>query len=406
MSPPHSLSSTSGKHLPAEGLPLGSLLALAMTGLISIMTETLPAGLLPEISAGLAISPSQAGQLVTAYALGSMLAVLPLTIITQHWRRRMTLLTAVFGFLIFNIATALSTDYIFTLFVRFMAGVAAGLSWSLIAGYARRLVKPELQGRAVAVAMLGTPIALSIGVPAGTWLGHLVGWRMAFHGMSLFTVALVVWILLMLPDFPGQTRAKHLGLWQVLCTPGVRPVLVVILTWMLAHNILYTYIAPYVAQAGLASQVDMVLLVFGVAALGGIGLIGRLVDRHLRTATLASLVVFSLGLVVMGIWADISTAVYISTAIWGITFGGAATLLVTAVADAAGEGADVAVSLTVVVWNAAIAGGGFFGGMLLKHVGVVAFPWLALLLIAVGLAVVVTSYRFSFKPGPRAHANH
>ena len=57
-----------------DRLPIGALLALAMTGFICIVTETLPAGLLPLISEGLAISPSMAGQMVTAYALGSVLA--------------------------------------------------------------------------------------------------------------------------------------------------------------------------------------------------------------------------------------------------------------------------------------------------------------------------------------------
>ena len=64
-------------------LPLGALLALAMAGFICIVTETLPAGLLPEIGQGLDISPSLAGQMVTVYALGSLLAAIPLTIATQ-----------------------------------------------------------------------------------------------------------------------------------------------------------------------------------------------------------------------------------------------------------------------------------------------------------------------------------
>ena len=79
--------------------------------------------------------------------------------------------------------------------------------------------------------------------------------------------------------------------------------------------------------------------------------------------------------------------------------------LVTAIADAAGKGAGVAVSLTVVVWNAAIAGGGFFGGVLLQHVGIVSFPWVALLLVIVGLIVASASYRYAFRPGARLHPN-
>lgn len=106
----------------SERLPVGALLALAMTGFICIVTETLPAGLLPLISEGLAISPSMAGQMVTAYALGSVLAVIPMTIATRGWRRRNVLLLTVVGFLLFNSITALSSHYGVTLVARFLPG--------------------------------------------------------------------------------------------------------------------------------------------------------------------------------------------------------------------------------------------------------------------------------------------
>ncbi|RMS70500.1 Major facilitator family transporter [Pseudomonas savastanoi] len=254
----------------SEKLPLGALLALAMTGFICIVTETLPAGLLPEIGSGLGVSASFAGQMVTVYALGSLLAAIPLTIASQSWRRRTVLLLTIVGFLIFNSVTALSSSYWLTLIARFFAGVSAGLAWSLIAGYARRMVVPQLQGRALAVAMVGTPIALSLGVPLGTWLGGLMGWRMAFGLMSGMTLLLIIWVLIKVPDYPGQSASQRMALRQVFFTPGVRSVLGVVFTWMLAYNILYTYVAPFVSEAGLASDVDLVLLTFGVAALAGI----------------------------------------------------------------------------------------------------------------------------------------
>lgn len=71
-----------------RGLPLASLLAFAMTGFIAILTETLPAGLLPEIGKGLGVSQVMAGQLVSIYALGSLLAAIPLTVLTSGWRRK------------------------------------------------------------------------------------------------------------------------------------------------------------------------------------------------------------------------------------------------------------------------------------------------------------------------------
>lgn len=387
-----------------EKLPLGALLALAMTGFICIVTETLPAGLLPEIGSGLGISASLAGQMVTVYALGSLLAAIPLTIATQSWRRRTVLLLTVVGFLIFNSITALSSDYWLTLIARFFAGVSAGLAWSLIAGYARRMVTPQLQGRALAVAMVGTPIALSLGVPLGTWLGGFMGWRMAFGLMSGLTLALIAWVLIKVPDYPGQSSSQRMALRQVFFTPGVRSVLGVVFTWMLAHNILYTYVAPFISQAGLTRDVDLVLLAFGVAALVGIWLTGRLVDRHLRIAVLASLATFAAVSIFFGVFSASAWAIYLGVFVWGLTFGGAATLLQTALADAAGKGADVALSMNVVVWNSAIAGGGLLGGVLLGQWGVAAFPGVLLALLLLSLAIAFRARVHGFPQGHRSPA--
>ena len=395
MTPSLSLSASS------ERLPIGALLALAMTGFICIVTETLPAGLLPLISEGLAISPSMAGQMVTAYALGSVLAVIPMTIATRGWRRRNVLLLTIVGFLLFNSVTALSSHYGVTLVARFFAGVAAGLAWSLLAGYARRMVAPHQQGRALAVAMVGTPIALSLGVPLGTWLGGLIGWRTTFGLMSALTLGLIIWVLVKVPDYPPQAAHQRLSLRKVLATPGVRPVLAVVISWMLAHNILYTYIAPFVAQAGLAQRVDGVLLVFGVAALAGIGLTARLVEPWLRNTVLVSLATFAAVSVVFSFVGSLPQVIYLGVAVWGLSFGGAATLLQTALADAAGDGADVALSLNVVAWNSAIAASGVAGGVLLETWGAASFPWAMLLLITLSFSLAWGARSHGFKPGPR-----
>ncbi|MES2533883.1 MAG: MFS transporter [Pseudomonadota bacterium] len=375
-----------------------------MTGFICIVTETLPAGLLPLVGAGLGVSQALAGQTVTAYALGSVIAAIPLTIATQGWRRRNALLLAIVGFLVFNTVTAVSSNFLVTMAARFFAGASAGLAWSLLASYARRMVSPDQQGKALALAMIGTPIALSVGVPLGTLMGGLVGWRSAFGIMSGLTLLLVIWVLAKVPDYPGQAGLQRLPLRKVLTTPGVRPVLGVVIAWMLAHNILYTYVAPFVAQAGLRGRVDLVLLVFGLAALAGIGITSRLVDRYLRAATLASLAAFAgVAFLFTGL-ANVPAAIHVGVAVWGLSFGGAATLLQTALADAAGEGADVALSMNVVAWNSAIAGGGVIGGVLLNTWGPQSFPWalIAFLMLALAITRSARSNGFPSATRPRS----
>lgn len=389
----------------ASPLPLSALLAMAMTGFIGIMTETLPAGLLPQIAAGLNVSQAMAGQLITLYAAGSLMAVIPLAAMTRGWNRRTALLTAILGFLVFNTLTTFSTNYLVTLFARWMAGAAAGLAWGLLAGYARRMVPVHQQGRALSVAMLGAPVALSVGVPLGTWMGTLLGWRMAFGVMSAVTLLLVVWVMRKVPDYPGQAAGQRQSLRHVIMMPGVRSILAVILLWMLTHNLLYTYIVPFLTLSGLAERADQILLVFGIGALAGIAFTGLQVDKRLRKTLLASLALFALISLGLALDGHSPLMVTLCVAIWGLTFGGAATLLQTAIADATGEQGDMAQSLVVVSWNLAIAGGGLSGGILLNTAGVSIFPWTMLVLLLAALIIAWCAKRHGFKPGARYAEN-
>lgn len=357
-----------------DRLPLSALLALATAGFVTILTEALPAGLLSQIAADLDVSQSLVGQMVTIYAVGSLVAAIPLVALTRSWCRRPLLVTAVSGFALVNTVTALSHDYTLIMAARFLAGVFAGLLWALAAGYASRMVAPRLQGRAITIAMLGAPVALSIGIPAGTLLGAMAGWRLTFGLLSLVAILLVGWVLWALPDFPGQRSERRLPLSSVFRLPGIRPVLFVMFAVVLAHNILYTYIVPFLQPSGLSGEADRVLLVFGIASLVVIPLIGVLVDRHLRLLVLASMSLFAAASLLLAVWSDQPAAIYAGVIAWGLAFGGAATLFQTASAKAAGVEADAAQSMIVTIWNAAMAGGGLGGGLLLDSVGAGIFP--------------------------------
>lgn len=385
----------------AARLPIASLLALALAGFVTILTEALPAGLLPQISAGLSISEALAGQLVTIYAIGSLAAAIPLTAATQGVRRRPLLLAALAGFALANTVTTFSGSYVLTMVARFLAGVSAGLLWALLAGYASRMVPDHQKGQAIAIAMVGTPLALSLGVPAGTFLGNLVGWRMCFGIMSALALVLMVWVRIKVPDFAGQAAGKRLPLGRVFTIAGVRPVLFVVLAFVLAHNILYTYIASFLATMDMGERTDLVLLVFGVTSLLGIWIIGVLIDRHLRALTLASTALFGLSALVLGTAGDAPAVVYAAVAAWGLAFGGAATLFQTAIAKTAGDAADVTQSMLVTAWNMAIAGGGIIGGVLLDRFGVAAFSPALLVLLAVTLVVVWAARQHGFPAARR-----
>ena len=380
-----------------SGLPIWKLLAFTLAGFLAIMTETMPAGLLPQISESLGVSKALAGQLVTFYALGSVLAAIPVIAATRSWNRRRLFLLAVAGLLVFNVITTLSSHYAIIIAARFAAGMAAGVIWGLLPGYVLRMVANNVQGRALAIAGVGQPIALAVGVPLGTWLGLLFDWRGVFWIMSALTLLLLIWVRLAIPDFAGQSDKERLPIRRIFLMPGIRPVLLTLFVWITAHNLLYTYIEPFLASVGLAERVDVVLLLFGIAAMVGIWLTGLLVDHWLRAMALISLSAFAVAALILGFSGGSTAIVLIGIAIWGLTFGGAPIMLQTALAGAAGENADVAQSMFVTIFNLAVAGGGVIGALLLNRIGAVSFPWAVLALALLGLSIVWSAKTNGFR---------
>lgn len=366
---------------------------------MGILTEALPAGVLPEMARDLSVSESAMGQALTVYALATGLAAIPVSAATAAWGRKPLLLLAVATFAIANTITAISGGYVLTMIFRAVAGMAAAVIWAELVGYARRLAPAHLQGRAIAITMAGIPLALSLGIPVGTFLGGMFGWRLTFGLVTVLSVVLLGWISVSVPNHPGQRPEHRESILGALRTPGVVAVLFVVAAYVLAHNVLYTYIAPFINSNHMRDSRDVVLLVFGIASMVSIWITGALVDRRLRTLTIASAVLFVAAAVLLVLRADVSAFVYIAMVLWGLGWGGVATLLQTAVTDAGGDRAQ---ALLVTTWNPSMAGGGAVGGILLGVVGPVSFPWAVLVLLAPVLLVVVAGRAHAFpvkRPG-------
>ena len=367
------------------------LVALASATFITVLTECVAAGLLPSISSDLGISASLVGQLTTAYALGSLLTAIPMVELTSHLQRRPLLMAALLGFALANSTMTWTDSYSLMLASRFVGGIAAGLLWSLVAGYASRMVVPEQQGRAISVVMVGIPLAMTIGIPAGTWLAQHVGWRWVFGLMSLLSVALVAWSRITLPQVAGVTAQQSGTLRKVLKRPGLIAVYAVMLFAVLAHNTLYTYIAPFAALSGSQGSLDRLLLLFGVTSVVSIAVTGALIDRWMRALIAAEMVLFLAAAVAMALWPASQVVLVTAVALWGLGFGGVSALIQTAVARRSAEQVDLGQSLVVVGWNLAIAGGGAAGGAVLKSASAAMLPWLLVALLVLTLWVALAA---------------
>jgi predicted MFS family arabinose efflux permease len=248
----------------------------------------------------------------------------------------------------------------------------------------------------MAIVMAGIPAALSLGVPAGTNHRGAHGWRTTFWVMTALAVVLLGWIAALVPDRPGLPRGERPAILRTLAVPGVAAILLVTFVFVLAHTVLYTYIATFLDHLGLAAAVDLVLLVFGVASLASIWITGAHIDRRLRALTIAGTLLVGAAATLLALPTGNLALVCIAAALWGLGWGGIPTLLQTAAGHAGGSAADSAQAMLVTLWNAAMAGGGVAGGLLLDLHGPTAFPWTVLVLLLPVLATVVLARTHAF----------
>ncbi|WP_049827497.1 MFS transporter [Paenibacillus maysiensis] len=143
----------------------------------------------------------------------------------------------------------------------------------------------------------------------------------------------------------------------------------------------------------------LALAFFGIAALVGIWITGVFIDRWLRKLVLISLISFVLISIAISFSNSNVLMIYIIVTVWGLTFGGAATLLQTALAQAAGESkVDMVMPINTTVWNLAVAGGGVAGGILLETFGARSFSWALFMLLFLALLVAWRGKKHSFPP--------
>jgi predicted MFS family arabinose efflux permease len=382
-------------------LPWGPLLLLAAVGFVSVVTELLPAGLLPQIGAAFGVGESRTGLMMAGYAAVIVVTVVPVMAATARLPRRAVLLTALTAFAASNVLVALSPAFPVALGARLVGGTAHGMAWSLLAPYVARLVPEHRVGRAMAVVLGGPSVAAAAGAPLATVLGSAVGWRVSFAVLAAVILALAAAVRVVVPLVPDADGSQSSSFLAAARCPGV-PLIAV--AWPLlaaAHFTLLTYIAPVLSDAGQPPfATSLSLSALGVAGLGGIWLAGRTVDTWPRRALLGTIAAWVLSVGALSALAGSLVAALLLVAVWGAAVTAGTIYNQVALLRAAGPLRDPATTLIVLTTQVGVGVGSVYGGLALDAVGSSLVPLAAAVPAALALAIVLRARRTSYPPGP------
>lgn len=372
------MSASSPAHAaPVPRHPWWAVSAIGLATFSVITTEMLPVGLLTPIAEDLGASTGTAGLMISLPALLAALFA-PLVVIAAGGIDRRRILCALLGLLLAaNLASALAPGIGWLLAARVLVGFCMGGIWAIAGGLAARLVPAQRIGLATSIIFGGVAAASVLGVPLGALIGDALGWRSAFVAMALFSAAVMLLHLRVVPALPVSTSVRPQQFVQQLGHRGLQRGLWLTLLLVAGHFVAFTYVRPLLTSVSSmdASWIGALLFAYGLAGIAGNFIAGPLAARHPRGTLLA----IASGLLLtplLFLWVGSTPSAGIAVLLlWGLAYGGVSVGLMSWMMRAVPQAVEVATALYVGVFNIGIAMGAWSGGRLLDGVGLHANLW-------------------------------
>ncbi|MFE4454516.1 MFS transporter [Streptomyces sp. NPDC056796] len=327
-------------------------------------TEFIIAGILPELATDLGVGVARAGLLITAFAIGMIVGAPAMGLATLRLPRRSTLVLTLTVFAAGHVIAALSSSFTVVLAARVLSALATGAFWAVASVVATTAAGPAASSRALGVMVSGSALATVIGVPIGTWAGQAVGWRGTFWGLAVLAAAAALLISRFVPaDEQRATvsvRSEFTALRQGRLWLSMGATALITGGAMAA----FSYIAPLLTdRTGIsAGTVPLVLIGYGIGALTGTNLGGRLGDRKPLTTVTGAAIGAALILLLLIPLSHYTVPTIVLVVLLGMT-GMAVPPVVTSLAVRfAGTAPTLAAALAVSSFNIGIAAGSWIAG--------------------------------------------
>ncbi len=379
-------------------------LALAVGGFGIGTGEFAIMGLLPNMASEFSVTPSQAGYVISAYALGVVIGAPVIAVAAARMARRDLLLLLMGIFAVGNIFSALAPSFESFTLLRFVTGLPHGAYFGVAALVAASLAPPHKRASAVGRVMLGLTVATLVGTPVATFFGQAFSWRIAFLAVGAIGLLTVALIFLYLPRdtvAEGASFKRELGAFkrkQVWLTLGIAAV------GYGGMSAVFTYIASTATKVAMMpeSMVSVLMALFGVGMITGNIVGGWLADRSIMNTIGGSILYNIVILTLFSLTAASPTMLCLCTFLIGCGFA-AGPAIQTRLMDVAADAQTLAAASNHSAFNIANALGAWLGGLVIAWgYGFAATGFVGALLSIAGAGVFAVSYILDRKEKARA----
>ncbi|MFF9350882.1 Cmx/CmrA family chloramphenicol efflux MFS transporter [Streptomyces sp. NPDC014734] len=360
-------------------------------------SEFMLSGLLPPIADDMNVSIPRAGLLISAFAIGMVIGAPLLAVATLRLPRRTTLISLISVFGLGQVAGALAPTYEVLFVSRVVSAFACAGFWAVGAAVAIAMVPVNARARAMAVMIGGLSIANVLGVPLGALLGENFGWRSAFWAVGAASAVALVGVTTLIPRIPVPEQKPQLK--QEMSIYRDRQVwLSIVVTALAAGGVFcaFSYLAPLLTDvAGLDSGwVPTVLALFGIGALVGTTIGGRVADAHLFGVLMSGIAASTVFLIALALLSSYQVAAVALSFLLGVSAFYTAPALNARMFNVAGAAPTLAGATTTAAFNLGNTGGPWLGGAVIDaDFGYAATAWAGAAMTVLALVAVVCSLR-------------
>ncbi len=363
---------------------------LAVSAFVIVTTEFLIVGLLPALARDLEVSVAAAGGLVTLFAFTVMLAGPILTSLVSHLDRKKLFVVLLLVFAGSNALAALSQNIWVLAVARFIPAIALPVFWGTASETAAEIAGPTRAAKAVANVYMGIAAAMVLGVPLGTLAGAAVGWRGAFMGLAILSLAMAALLHWVMPTLARPQKLKIGRQIRILKDPALLAQLGLSVLVFTAMFTAYTYLADLLEQAAgvPANEVGWWLMCFGVVGLAGNWLGGLFGGSDPLRATAIGVAVLAVGMSLSSVLVLNHAWLMAALALWGLANTALYPICQIRVMRAAAHTQALAGTLNVSMANAGIGLGAIIGGAATQAFGVQSTGHVAAVIAVLALAYI------------------
>lgn len=370
---------------------------LALAAFLIGTIEYIITGIIQMVAHDLHVTTSTAGLLVTSLALSAAIGAPIVIALTINMDRRKILTWTLIIFILSNFITSISHSFEMVMITRILQGISGGTAIVVAMAVATRLVEREKRGTAIGIILMGLSSSLVLGVPIGTFLSSMIGWKALFAAIGVITLIPLIVVYRRIPSMKEQEPVTLRMQLSILKDKRILLAVAVTLFYVGGYSTLFTYLTPFLQKSANLSitEISGILLLAGICSFLGSSLGGMAADKKGPIFTIFSGIILQIMMLMLLAFVTGNLVVMVAVImIWMIATWSTSPAQQLYLVTLVPKSPDIALSVNTSFIQFGFALGSGLGGIVLSRTSILYLSWISAGTVLLALLMTILMVAF------------